>query len=201
MKRLGLILVTLLVTTLGFSTPGHTAANSVTVEIHTTKGKITLELYPNKAPVTVENFLKYARAGKYNGTVFHRVIKNFMVQGGGMTADMRKRATYAPITNEADNGLKNKKGTIAMARTNAPHSASNQFFINTQDNSTLDHQNKSMRGWGYAVFGKVTKGMKTVSKIEAVRTRHYMGHGDVPATAITIKKVIVTSDKKSKQKK
>lgn len=199
MKRLGLILVTLLVTALGFSTTGLAASNAVTVELHTTKGKITLELYPDKAPVTVANFLKYARAGKYDGTVFHRVMKDFMVQGGGMTADMRERATFAPIKNEADNGLKNKKGTVAMARTNEPHSASNQFFINTKDNGFLDHQNKSMRGWGYTVFGKVTKGMKTVSRIEAVKTRHYMGHGDVPVKAITIKKVVVTSDKKKKK--
>ncbi|MBE9515916.1 MAG: peptidyl-prolyl cis-trans isomerase [Proteobacteria bacterium] len=196
MKRLALVLATLLVTTTGFTTGSHAAAKTVSVELHTSKGKITLELYPDKAPVTVENFLKYARAKKYDGTIFHRVIKNFMIQGGGMTADMKERAAFAPITNEADNGLKNNKGTIAMARTNAPHSASSQFFINTKDNGFLDHRDKSMRGWGYTVFGKVTKGMKTVMKIDAVKTRHYMGHGDVPAKPVTIRKVVILSDKK-----
>lgn len=198
MKRIFFALAILAFSVPAFTSTAHAAGKKVMVEVKTTRGSITLELYPDKAPVTVENFLKYARAGKYDGTVFHRVIKNFMIQGGGMTADMKERATFPPIKNEADNGLKNVKGSIAMARTNMPHSASNQFFINTKDNHFLDHQNKSMRGWGYAVFGKVVKGMKTVSKIESVKTGHRMGHSDVPVKPVTIKKVIVTSDKKNK---
>ena len=186
MKRLGIIFITLLVSTLGYSAHSYAVSNVVTVDMHTTKGKITLELYPDKAPITVANFLKYARAGKFNGTVFHRVIKSFMIQGGGMTADMRERATFPPITNEANNGLKNKKGTIAMARTSAPHSASSQFFINTKDNSFLDHGD---RDFGYAVFGKVTEGMDVVDAIASVPTGNASGHSDVPVDPVVIESV------------
>jgi len=126
--------------------------------METSKGTIILELYPDKAPISVANFLEYVNAGAYDGTIFHRVIKDFMNQGGGFTADYKKVDTRDPIQNEADNGLKNLNLTVAMARTNSPHSATNQFFINTADNAFLDHTGKSMRGWGYTVFGKVVEG-------------------------------------------
>lgn len=159
------------------------------VKLETSKGDIVIELYPDKAPISVANFLQYVNDGAYDGTIFHRVIKDFMNQGGGFTADYVKVETREPITNEADNGLKNLKNTVAMARTNAPHSATNQFFINTADNAFLDHTNKSMRGWGYAVFGKVVEGENIVGAISRVPT----GPGgpfskDAPRTPIIIKK-------------
>jgi cyclophilin family peptidyl-prolyl cis-trans isomerase len=141
------------------------------VTIETSKGTIVLELYPDKAPKTVENFLAYVKAGHYAGTVFHRVIPGFMVQGGGMTATGQQKATRAPIQNEADNGLKNDRGTIAMARTNEPHSASSQFFINTVNNDFLNFKSKDVQGWGYCVFGKVTSGMDVVDAISAIGSR------------------------------
>lgn len=158
--------------------------------METSKGNVTLELYPDKAPKSVENFLSYTRAGAYNDTIFHRVIKDFMNQGGGFTTDYSKKDTNAPIPNEAFNGLKNKRGTIAMARTNAPHSATNQFFINTADNAFLDHKDKSMRGWGYTVFGNVISGMDIMERISQVKT----GSGgpfrkDVPQEQIIIFKM------------
>jgi len=160
------------------------------VKMETSKGTIVLELYPDKAPKTVANFLGYVNSGAYDGTIFHRVIKDFMNQGGGFTADYKKVETKEPITNEADNGLKNLKYTIAMARTNAPHSATNQFFINTADNAFLDHTQKSMRGWGYAVFGKVIEGENVVGAISRVQT----GPGgpfatDAPRVPVVINKV------------
>jgi cyclophilin family peptidyl-prolyl cis-trans isomerase len=141
------------------------------VTIETSKGTIVLELYPDKAPKTVENFLAYVKAGHYAGTVFHRVIPGFMVQGGGMTATGQQKATRATIQNEADNGLKNDRGTIAMARTNEPHSASSQFFINTVNNDFLNFKSKDVQGWGYCVFGKVTSGMDVVDAISAIGSR------------------------------
>jgi len=160
------------------------------VKMETSKGTIIIELYPDKAPKSVANFLDYVNSGAYDGTIFHRVIKNFMNQGGGFTADYKKLETKEPIPNEAFNGLKNLKYTLAMARTNAPHSATNQFFINTADNAFLDHTEKSMRGWGYTVFGKVVEGENIVGAISRVAT----GPGgpfstDVPRTPIIIKKV------------
>jgi cyclophilin family peptidyl-prolyl cis-trans isomerase len=160
------------------------------VKVETSKGTMIFELYPEKAPKTVANFLDYVNAGSYDGTIFHRVIKNFMNQGGGFTADYKKVETRDPIQNEADNGLKNLKYTIAMARTSAPHSATNQFFINTADNAFLDHSGKSMRGWGYTVFGKVVEGDNIAGAISRVAT----GSGgpfstDVPATPIIIEKM------------
>ncbi len=141
------------------------------VQMETSKGSVVIELYPDQAPVTVQNFLQYVNDGAYDGTVFHRVIKGFMNQGGGFTADMKKRPTnHPPIKNEADNGLKNQRGTIAMARTNDPNSATNQFFINTVDNSFLDFKSKSPQGWGYAVFGKVVQGMDVMDTIASVKT-------------------------------
>ena len=140
-------------------------ASNPKVRMETTKGDVVIELYPDKAPKTVENFLRYVNEGKYDGTIFHRVIKRFMNQGGGFTPDFKKVDTFAPIKNEADNGLKNLKYTVAMARTSAPHSATNQFFINTKDNDFLNHTGKSMRGWGYTVFGKVVDGQNVADII------------------------------------
>lgn len=160
------------------------------VELHTNKGLITIELDATKAPVSVENFLGYVRRGHYDGTVFHRVIKGFMVQGGGMTADMKQKATEGTIQNEANNGLKNTKYTLAMARTSAPHSASAQFFINTADNGFLDFKSESPSGWGYAVFGRVVAGNKVVDAIEGVRTGRAGFHDDVPLEAVIIEKAI-----------
>lgn len=161
-----------------------------TVELTTSAGVIRLELDDAKAPVTVANFLAYVNKGHYDGTVFHRVIKSFMVQGGGMTADMNQKSTDAPIQNEANNGLKNDKYTIAMARTNAPHSASAQFFINTKDNDFLNFTSESPSGWGYAVFGKVVAGTEVVDAIEKVRTGRKGFHDDVPLEAVVIEKAV-----------
>lgn len=151
-----------------FSLGGH-AANPM-VEMKTNLGSFTLELYPDKAPKTVDNFLKYAKGGFYRGTVFHRVIDNFMVQGGGFDTGLHEKETFFPIQNEATNGLKNEIFTIAMARTANPHSATSQFFINVKDNAFLDHTFPKGQGWGYAVFGKVVKGQDVVMKISKVRT-------------------------------
>ena len=163
----------------------------MSVILKTSLGSITLELDAEKAPATVANFLEYVRAGHYNGTIFHRVIDNFMIQGGGMDADMNERSTGKPIDNEADNGLKNARGAIAMARTMDPHSATAQFFINVADNSFLDHSGKTATGWGYAVFGKVTEGMEVVDKIRAVRTGMRGMHQDVPVDNVLIESASV----------
>ena len=161
------------------------------VELHITDhGVITLELDAAKAPKTVANFLSYVAKGHYSGTVFHRVIPGFMVQGGGFAVGMKQKDTAANIENEATNGLKNDKYTVAMARTNEPHSASSQFFINASDNGFLNHTAPSGSGWGYAVFGKVVKGMDVVDKIEGVKTGNKMGHGDVPAVDVVIEKAV-----------
>lgn len=161
------------------------------VTLLTSMGKIELKLYPNEAPRTVANFLKYVRAGFYNGTVFHRVIPNFMIQGGGLTKDMVKKPTRKPIQNEAFNGLKNSRGTVAMARTGNPHSATAQFFINVKDNSFLNFKSRSGRGWGYCVFAKVTKGMAVVDKIKRVQTGRVNGRANVPLKPVLIKKAWV----------
>ena len=145
-------------------------ADNPRVKMETSKGTMIIELYPDKAPISVENFLSYVNAGTYDGTIFHRVIKDFMNQGGGFTPDYKKVDTRDPIQNEADNGLKNLKYTVAMARTGEPHSATNQFFINTNDNYALDHTGKSMRGWGYTVFGKVIEGQNIAGAISRVAT-------------------------------
>lgn len=160
----------------------------------TTVGPMTLELDADNAPKTVENFLSYVSNGFYDGTIFHRVIDNFMVQGGGFTADMEQKATQAPIENEANNGLKNARGTIAMARTQDPHSATAQFFINVQDNDFLNHTGENMQGWGYAVFGKVTEGEDVLDKIRCVQTGSQAGHQDVPVEPIIIESVTVLGD-------
>ena len=165
------------------------AKDEPVVLFETSAGNFEITLNPEKAPITVKNFLSLVDQKHYNGTIFHRVIKNFMIQGGGLNLSMQKVGGVMPIQNEADNGLKNQKGTIAMARTGEPHSASDQFFINTKDNTMLDHSGKNMRGWGYAVFGKVTKGMDVVMKIEGSSTSSRGDRGDVPVKTIEILKI------------
>jgi peptidyl-prolyl cis-trans isomerase B (cyclophilin B) len=156
------------------------------IDLETSHGTIRLELDAEKAPKTVENFLAYVGAGHYDGTIFHRVIPGFMIQGGGFAPGMQQKSTQAPIENEAHNGLKNRHYTIAMARTSAPHSATAQFFINAADNGFLDHTSPSPQGWGYAVFGKVVAGTEVVDAIEAVPTGNRAGHADVPRDDVTI---------------
>ena len=156
------------------------------VIIETSLGNITVELSQDKAPKTVANFLEYVKTGYYKGTVFHRVIKGFMIQGGGLSADMKNKSTQSPIENEAPNGLKNARGTIAMARTAEIHSATSQFFINTVDNSSLDHRSKSPDKFGYCVFGKVTSGMDIVDKIEGVQTETKGMYQNVPTKPVVI---------------
>ena len=164
------------------------------VIIRTTFGEIKLELDAEKAPQTVDNFLQYARDGFYDGTIFHRVIDNFMIQGGGFDTGFTQKPTREPVENEADNGLKNDFGTIAMARTMEPHSATAQFFINVKDNDFLNHSGKNMQGWGYTVFGKVTEGSDVLDKIRAVPTTSRGGHQDVPTDDVIIESVEVLED-------
>lgn len=161
------------------------------VTFETSVGDFTLELYPDKAPVTVQNFLTYAGEGFYEGTIFHRVIKDFVAQGGGFDDKMKQKKTHDPIKNEADNGLKNDVGTVAMARTGDPDSASSQFFINLKNNDFLNHRDKSQSGWGYCVFGKVIKGMEAVNKMAQVQTGRVGPFDDVPKEPITVTKVSV----------
>ena len=156
------------------------------VELDTSMGAIIIELNEEKAPKTVENFLNYVKSGHYDGTIFHRIIDGFMIQGGGMDAEMNEKATNAPVENEADNGLKNDKGTIAMARTQDPHSATSQFFVNVKDNDFLNHSGKNMQGWGYTVFGKVTSGMDVIEKMRGVPTGRFGMHADVPKEPVVI---------------
>ena len=158
--------------------------------IRTSMGEIKIELYADKAPLSVENFINYANSGFYDGTIFHRVIGNFMIQGGGFTPDMQKKTTGEPVQNEAGNGLQNKRGTLAMARTNDPHSATSQFFINVQDNPNLNHVGEgSSREWGYAVFGRVTSGMSVVDSIRFVATGTTNNYSDVPVEPVVIETV------------
>ena len=161
------------------------------VEMETSKGKIVIELYPDKAPETVKNFLNYVDTKYYNGTIFHRVIPNFMIQGGGFTSDMKQKSAGAPIKNEADNGLKNDRGTIAMARTGDPHSATAQFFINSVNNDFLNHKSKTQQGWGYVVFGKVISGMDVIDAISSVKTVTRGNYRDVPSETIEIRRAVV----------
>ena len=165
------------------------ATDSPSVVFETSAGNFTVQLNAEAAPISVANFLQYVENGFYNGTIFHRVISNFMIQGGGFTVDMTKKATRTPIINEADNGLKNKVGTIAMARTNAPDSATSQFFINVEDNSSLNHRAKNSRGWGYAVFGEVTEGLSVVEAIKTVPVGPRAGHQHMPLEAIIIQRI------------
>ncbi|MBK8162632.1 MAG: peptidyl-prolyl cis-trans isomerase [Gammaproteobacteria bacterium] len=188
---LGKLLI--IMTTLA-ANPSHGADDAPRVLLQTSQGDITLELDRTRAPATVDNFLTYVRDGFFDGTIFHRVIKKFMIQGGGFTGEFQQKPTRPPIKNEADNGLKNLRGTIAMARTSNPQSATAQFFINTVDNGFLDFRDQTQSGWGYAVFGKVVAGMETVDKIENLPTG---GGGpiprDVPQTMVTIEKATVVS--------
>ena len=162
------------------------------IKLHTNHGVITLQLFADKAPETVANFIQYVKDGHYDNTIFHRVIGNFMIQGGGFEPGMKQKSTRAPIKNEANNGLSNKTGTIAMARTMEPHSASAQFFINVKDNDFLDHTAPTVQGWGYAVFGEVVEGMDVVNKIKAVQTTMRGGHQDVPVDDVIIERAEVT---------
>ena len=164
------------------------------VIMRTTFGDIKLELDAECAPKTVENFLMYAREGFFNGTIFHRVIDNFMIQGGGFDTEMQQKSTQEPIENEADNGLNNDTATIAMARTMDPPSATAQFFINVKDNDFLNHSGKTMQGWGYAVFGKVVEGEEVLDKIRAVPTTSRAGHQDVPVDPVIIESVDIVED-------
>ena len=161
------------------------------VIMETSKGTIVLEVFPDEAPETVKNFLQYVRWGHYDGTIFHRVIPDFMIQGGGFSTDMKRQATEMPVRNEADNGLKNKRGTVAMARTPDPHSATDQFFINTKSNSFLNHKNTTAEGWGYTVFGKVVKGMDVVNAISGVQTAKKGMMSNVPVEPVKIIKMTI----------
>ena len=180
---------------LAFAKDNAIKGGNPVVRLETSMGIIKVELYPEKAPVTVANFLTYAREGHYDGLVFHRVIRDFMIQGGGFTQDMKERkAKHPPIKNEADNGLKNDRGSIAMARTGVVDSATAQFFINTVNNDFLNHRAKTPQGYGYAVFGKVTEGMDVVDKIRAVPTGSTAGFQDVPRSPVTILRATVSTD-------
>ncbi len=205
MNRLSLFPTTLFIGALmlgmsgcGASEPGKQAVSTAPaagqpanprVLIETSKGNITVEVFPAQAPKSAENFINYVKTGYYDGLIFHRVIPGFMVQGGGMLPDMSEKAEKTPIQNEADNGLKNLRGTLAMARTNEPHSASSQFFINVADNAFLNHRGKSPEGWGYAVFGQVVDGMDVVDAIVAVPRGNRGPHGDVPIEPILMQRV------------
>lgn len=161
------------------------------ISLHTNYGVIKLQLFADKAPITAENFTNYVKEGFYDNTIFHRVIDGFMIQGGGFTADMNQKTAKAPIKNEANNKVANKKGTIAMARTNDPHSASNQFFINVGDNDFLNHSSETSSGWGYCVFGEVVEGMDVVDNIKKVATGNSNGHADVPVKPVIIEKAVL----------
>lgn len=192
MKRLSYLLLALVLgacSDQGQSADSPAAAENPKVVMQTSMGDIVIELFPQQAPKTVANFLQYVDDGFYSGTIFHRVINGFMIQGGGFTEDMVQKQTRPPVMNEADNGLRNTSGTIAMARTMDPHSATAQFFINVNNNTSLDFREKTPRAWGYAVFGRVVKGMEVVSAIKSVSTGNRGMHSDVPTTNIIIKKV------------
>jgi cyclophilin family peptidyl-prolyl cis-trans isomerase len=183
----------LVVLSVAAGSPGALAADPQ-VDLKTSLGTIRIELYPAKAPKTVANFLQYVKEGHYNGVIFHRVIPNFMIQGGGFDKGMREKPTRPPIENEAKNGLKNDLGTLAMARTNQPHSASAQFFINTKNNDFLNYPGQD--GWGYAVFGKVVSGMDVVMKISGVATGNAGMFQDVPREPVVIESATLVADKK-----
>lgn len=164
---------------------------STTIEMHTSAGTLRIELDDERAPLSAANFADYVRKGHYDGTIFHRVIRGFMIQGGGFDPQMQQKPTGSPIQNEAGNGLRNQRYTLAMARTSAPHSATAQFFINTVDNGFLDFKSESPQGWGYAVFGRVVDGTDVVDQIEGVATGNRSGHGDVPLEPVVIERAVV----------
>ncbi|MGW8186975.1 MAG: peptidylprolyl isomerase [Desulfobacterales bacterium] len=188
MKSLSWLILIMLVFVQSAAAADQAAVNP-RVALETSKGRIVIELFPQKAPATVKNFLVYVDAGFYDGTVFHRVIPKFMIQGGGLTADLKKKPTEKPVLNEADNNLKNTRGSVAMARTGDPHSATSQFFINTADNDFLNYREKTPQGWGYAVFGRVTEGMTVVDAISGVKTGNAGMFRDVPVEPVVIEKV------------
>jgi cyclophilin family peptidyl-prolyl cis-trans isomerase len=192
MKFLSILFVSLVLA-------GTAFAQNPRVELKTSKGVIVVELFADKAPNTVSNFLRYAKEGHYNGTIFHRVIDNFMIQGGGFDREMREKRTHGPIMNEAANGLKNEMGTLAMARTNAPHSASSQFFINLKHNEFLNFREPTSQGFGYAVFGRVVQGMDKVVDIAKVRTGRSGSYSDVPAEPIVIEAVTLLATPQEKK--
>ena len=183
----------LVLTTIIFINNGVNAemATNTIINVKTSLGDIKLELFNDKAPITAENFKKYIESGYFANSIFHRVIKDFMVQGGGFTMEMEEKETMSPIKNEANNMVSNERGTIAMARTNDPHSASAQFFINLKDNVFLDFKSETTQGWGYCVFGKVIDGMEVIDKIATVDTGSYGPHQDVPKDPIIIKEIII----------
>ncbi len=185
--KLALAGLTMLAWIMVTGTSARAERSNPLVRLETSLGEITLELYPDKAPATVANFLQYVREGSYDGTIFHRVINGFMIQGGGLDANLNPKPTRAPIQNEADNGLTNQPYTVAMARTSDPHSATSQFFINVADNKFLNYTGKTPQGWGYAVFGRVVQGREVVDQIKAVPT----GNQDVPLTPVVIVKAMV----------
>ena len=188
--KIGMILALVFVLSIPSGAIGGLSDNPQVI-METSKGTIVLEVFPDEAPETVKNFLQYVRWGHYDGTIFHRVIPDFMIQGGGLTPGMKKKTTEMPIQNEADNGLKNKLGTVAMARTPDPHSATDQFFINTKSNGFLDHKNKTAEGWGYTVFGKVVKGMDVVNAISGVKTAKKGMMSNVPVEPVLIIKMTI----------
>ena len=191
MRTFILSMMLLLTSTLSFATENTMSDTQTKVKLTTTLGEIIIQLNTEKAPVSAENFLTYVNEGFYNGTIFHRVIPDFMAQGGGFDTGFNQKAVHAPIKNEADNGLKNTRGTLAMARTNDPNSATAQFFINLKDNAFLNHTGKNASGWGYAVFGEVIEGMDVVDAMAKQATGNRGGHQDVPKTDIVIEKAEV----------
>ncbi len=188
--KTGMILALLFLLSIPSGAIGGLSDNPQVI-METSKGTIVLEVFPDEAPETVKNFLKYVRWGHYDGTIFHRVIPDFMIQGGGLTPDMKKKTTEMPIKNEADNGLKNKRGTVAMARTPDPHSATDQFFINLKNNGFLNYKSKTAQGWGYTVFGKVAKGMDVVDAISDVKTAKNGMMSNVPVEPVRIIKMTI----------
>jgi peptidyl-prolyl cis-trans isomerase B (cyclophilin B) len=190
MKKCAVIMVLVLLMYTGLSLSADPPPR---VKLATSQGDIVVELDSAAAPKTVDNFLSYVKDGFYDGAIFHRVIAGFMIQGGGFDADMKRKSPRPPISNEADNGLSNRTGTLAMARTADPHSASAQFFINVKDNNFLDHRGKTSQGWGYCVFGKVVQGMDVVRAIENVPTMSRLGMRDVPKAPVVIKEATVVS--------
>ena len=190
MKYFTNYLLIILLNLLNIGVNAEMTTNTI-ISIKTTSGDIKIELFDDKAPKTSQNFKEYIKSGYFNDTIFHRVIKDFMIQGGGFTSDMQQKETLPPIENEANNMVMNERGTIAMARTNDPHSASAQFFINLKDNNFLNFKDETIQGWGYCVFGKVLEGMETVDEIAKVKTGSYGPHQDVPNEPIIIKEIII----------
>ena len=191
MRKIILFMILLLTSTLSFATEKTMSDTPTKVKLTTNLGEIIIQLDAEKAPVSSANFLTYVNEGFYNGTIFHRIIPDFMAQGGGFDTSFNQKAVHAPIKNEADNGLKNTRGTLAMARTNDPNSATAQFFINLKDNTFLNHTGKNASGWGYAVFGEVIEGMDVVDAMAKQPTGNRGGHQDVPKTDIIIEKAEV----------